>query len=358
VGREKLHGVLYHAPPPDTASPLLPPRVNTTGLALQDGKVILKRAPKKKVVIRKEVLKRDRNAPRPARTGYNFFFSEARTRDRELNPGRDDQERSAAIGEQWRKMTAEDRQVGLVFFYLCFVFSELFEPKNDSDEGCGDRRSMEAVEQPSASVKPASQPVSNGGRRKMAAEGCKLAIVASSLSPSSLTRFRFSLQSVSIFRVSRLDVFVWAKEVWERSGEGDDGRRLPGRNGVFVSFAPLLFGPRNVQEKSVAKEQCSPRKMTARDRQVGMVAFSFPSISSLPLHFSTSFCLVFFPNHFGSGNINGHQKQCWILRYCSIVRVSFFSFPSFALVFFRSVGAKGGGTGYRQLFSWTSNVAT
>jgi hypothetical protein len=140
VGREKLHGVLYHARPPDIAYPLLPPRVNTTGLALQDGKVILKRAPKKKVVIRKEVLKRDRNAPRPARTGYNFFFSEARTRDRELNPGRDDQERSAAIGEQWRKMTAEDRQVGMVFSFLCFVFFELFEPKDDPDKECGDRR--------------------------------------------------------------------------------------------------------------------------------------------------------------------------------------------------------------------------
>jgi hypothetical protein len=43
-------------------------------------------------------------------------------------------------------------------------------------------------------------------------------------------------------------------------GEGDDGRRLPGRNGVFVSFAPLLSGPRNVQEKSVATRTMQPGK--------------------------------------------------------------------------------------------------
>lgn len=189
VGREKLHGVLYHAPPPDIAYPLLPPRVNTTGLALQDGKVILKRAPKKKVVIRKEVLKRDRNAPRPARTGYNFFFSEARTRDQELNPGRDDQERSAAIGEQWRKMTAEDRQVGMGFSVLCFVVFELLEPKDEPDEECRDRRPMEAVKQPSAALKPASQPVSNGGRRKTVLDRGKVGMVGFPLFRSPFTEF-------------------------------------------------------------------------------------------------------------------------------------------------------------------------
>lgn len=107
LGREKMHGVLYHAPPPDQSYPLIPPPVTTTRLALEGGQVVMRNPPKKSP---QEKVKRDRNAPKLARTCYNFFFSEARARDVVINPERDEQERSAAIGEQWKKMTAQERK--------------------------------------------------------------------------------------------------------------------------------------------------------------------------------------------------------------------------------------------------------
>eukprot|EP00243_Klebsormidium_subtile_P001164 TRINITY_DN12017_c0_g1_i1.p1 TRINITY_DN12017_c0_g1~~TRINITY_DN12017_c0_g1_i1.p1 ORF type:complete len:247 (+),score=63.79 TRINITY_DN12017_c0_g1_i1:375-1115(+) len=107
IGRERLHGVMYHAPPPDPSYPLIPPPVMTTRLALEGGQLVMKHPPKKSA---EEKAKRDRNAPKLARTCYNFFFSEARVRDLEINPERDEHERSAAIGEQWKKMTAEERK--------------------------------------------------------------------------------------------------------------------------------------------------------------------------------------------------------------------------------------------------------
>ncbi|GAQ92888.1 HMG (high mobility group) box protein [Klebsormidium nitens] len=73
IGREKLHGVLYHAPPPEQSYPFIPPPVMTTRLALEGGQVVMKNPPRK---VAEEKLKRDRNAPKLARTCYNFFFTE------------------------------------------------------------------------------------------------------------------------------------------------------------------------------------------------------------------------------------------------------------------------------------------
>jgi hypothetical protein len=58
--------------------------------------------------------KKDPNAPKPNRSGYNFFFQEQHMRLRALHPDKD-REISRLIGESWNKLTEEQRAVSVYF---------------------------------------------------------------------------------------------------------------------------------------------------------------------------------------------------------------------------------------------------
>ncbi|CAM6087148.1 unnamed protein product [Calypogeia fissa] len=107
VGGEKLKGVLYHVPPgnkPQYAS--LPHLLNTmtAEIGRAGGEVQTRRKRRRK----EEMPKKDPNAPRPNRTGYNFFFAEQRQRLKALYPDKD-REISRMIGEAWNALTEDQK---------------------------------------------------------------------------------------------------------------------------------------------------------------------------------------------------------------------------------------------------------
>ncbi|KAJ7277065.1 hypothetical protein O6H91_Y391700 [Diphasiastrum complanatum] len=108
VGTQKMRGVLYHVPPgndtPQFAA--LPELLNKLGspqnaLDLQVG---MRRRRSKNG----NYLKRDPNAPRSSRSGYNFFFAEQRTRLKDYHPEKHT-DVTKIIGELWHSLTPEER---------------------------------------------------------------------------------------------------------------------------------------------------------------------------------------------------------------------------------------------------------
>ncbi|CAM6127823.1 unnamed protein product [Calypogeia fissa] len=101
VGGEKVKGVLYHVPPGSkTQYASLPGLFNS--MSAEIGMVRTRRKRRRK----DEMPKKDPNAPRPNRTGYNFFFAEQRLRLKALYPDKD-REISRMIGEAWNGLTDE-----------------------------------------------------------------------------------------------------------------------------------------------------------------------------------------------------------------------------------------------------------
>lgn len=109
VGGEKLKGVLYHVPPgnkgPQFAS--LPGLLNSMNAELTAGGEMQTRRKRRR---KEEMPKKDPNAPRPNRTGYNFFFAEQRQRLKALHPDKD-REISRMIGEAWNGLSEEEKLV-------------------------------------------------------------------------------------------------------------------------------------------------------------------------------------------------------------------------------------------------------
>lgn len=104
VGTEKLRGVLYHMP----SGSLTPQFAAVPGMASGIGfDGIRKRRRRRR---KDEMPKKDPNAPKPNRSGYNFFFQEQHMRLKALHPDKD-KEISRMIGELWNKQTEEERAV-------------------------------------------------------------------------------------------------------------------------------------------------------------------------------------------------------------------------------------------------------
>lgn len=113
VAGEKLRGVLYHVPPgirgPQHA--IVPNYTATLGAELQITREETNNRGQRRKRRRKEDMpKKDPNAPRPNRTGYNFFFAEQRTKLKALHPEKD-KELSRMIGDAWNSLTEEEKFV-------------------------------------------------------------------------------------------------------------------------------------------------------------------------------------------------------------------------------------------------------
>ncbi|BBM97656.1 protein MpARID-HMGBOX [Marchantia polymorpha subsp. ruderalis] len=109
VGGEKLKGVLYHVPtgvkvPSQfTNLPTLLASVNVDA-----AKTTVESTARRKRRRKEEMPKKDPNAPRPNRTGYNFFFAEQRQRLKALHPDKD-RDISRMIGEAWNSLSEEQK---------------------------------------------------------------------------------------------------------------------------------------------------------------------------------------------------------------------------------------------------------
>eukprot|EP00850_Spirogloea_muscicola_P020925 SM000230S07361 [mRNA] locus=s230:128096:133969:- [translate_table: standard] len=108
VGGDRLKGILYNAPAKTKVKHLLPlsflpiPGINpATALA---GKQRRKRRRKA------DMPPKDVPAPRPNKTGYNYFFQLKRGELKEINPGRSDKEISRLIGDAWMALSEADKE--------------------------------------------------------------------------------------------------------------------------------------------------------------------------------------------------------------------------------------------------------
>ncbi|KAL2653755.1 hypothetical protein R1flu_021883 [Riccia fluitans] len=109
VGGEKVKGILYHVP----AGAKVPTQfTNLPGLLAsvsQDAaKTSVETSSRRKRRRKDEMPKKDPNAPRPNRTGYNFFFAEQRQRLKALHPDKD-RDISRMIGEAWNSLSEEQK---------------------------------------------------------------------------------------------------------------------------------------------------------------------------------------------------------------------------------------------------------
>lgn len=127
VGGEKLQGVLYHVPPPalnpqhaDVANYATEPQVKIANTKLATTTIWPRKRPRKE-----ESLKRDRNAPRPNRTGYNFFFAEQSAHYKALHPDVPGLELCRIVGNAWNILTEHEKLVSASVFLNCPFFDAI-----------------------------------------------------------------------------------------------------------------------------------------------------------------------------------------------------------------------------------------
>lgn len=107
VGTRKMRGVLYHVPPSGSrpqgasVSTFMNSRETDFRTAMLDHRLGRKRK-------RKEMSRKDPNAPRQNRTGYNFFFAEQRARLKSVQPDKD-RAISKMIGDLWNRLSEDDK---------------------------------------------------------------------------------------------------------------------------------------------------------------------------------------------------------------------------------------------------------
>lgn len=111
VGTEKMRGVLYHVPamqraPQHAYIPNYPATLGAEPIITREE--FSRRGLKRKRRRTDDMPKKDPNAPRPHRTGYNFFFAEQRARLKALHPEKD-KELSRMIGDAWNNLTEEEK---------------------------------------------------------------------------------------------------------------------------------------------------------------------------------------------------------------------------------------------------------
>lgn len=110
VGEEKLNGVLYHVPHSSKAAQFATlPHLMSSITAEGNGQAPEVRTRRKRRR-KDEMPKKDPDAPRANRTGYNFFFAEKRAELKEQSKSKD-REISRIIGQLWNSMTEADKRV-------------------------------------------------------------------------------------------------------------------------------------------------------------------------------------------------------------------------------------------------------
>lgn len=112
VGTRKMRGVLYHVAPTNTApqSAIVPGMMQMIGAQPKSTDLAPTVGRKKK---KPEVIRKDPNAPRQNRSGYNFFFAEQRARLKTMQPDKD-KAISKMIGELWNNLTEDEKYVSFV----------------------------------------------------------------------------------------------------------------------------------------------------------------------------------------------------------------------------------------------------
>ncbi|KAH7442228.1 hypothetical protein KP509_03G077600 [Ceratopteris richardii] len=106
VGTRKLRGVLYHVTSKDTQQ-----NTSTSSImqSVNSGREYTDMVPKMgRKRQKREVFRKDPNAPRQNRTGYNFFFAEQRAKLKTMQPDKD-RAISKMIGELWSKLSEDER---------------------------------------------------------------------------------------------------------------------------------------------------------------------------------------------------------------------------------------------------------
>lgn len=116
VGTETLQGFLYHLPPtqriPQHAN--VPYYVETIGAEVKAAQGDPRAGGSWRKRPRKdEMLRKDPNAPRPNRTGYNFFFAAHCSKFKAMHPDAD-KELSRIIGQAWNSLTLGEKMVSAV----------------------------------------------------------------------------------------------------------------------------------------------------------------------------------------------------------------------------------------------------
>ncbi|MCO5582773.1 hypothetical protein L7F22_036672 [Adiantum nelumboides] len=107
VGTEKLRGILYHLPLENVTPQFASVSEMAKGVVMDSAPEVRRRRKRRR---KDEMPKKDPNAPKPNRSGYNFFFQEHRKRLKALHPDKD-KELSKMIGELWNKQTEEERAI-------------------------------------------------------------------------------------------------------------------------------------------------------------------------------------------------------------------------------------------------------
>lgn len=107
VGTRKLMGVMYHVP----ASNTIPQGATVSRVVNCVGADVITAITKDHFERRrkkKEITRKDPNAPKQNKTGYNFFFAEQRARLKSTQPDKD-RAISRMIGDLWNQLSEEDK---------------------------------------------------------------------------------------------------------------------------------------------------------------------------------------------------------------------------------------------------------
>ena len=127
VGTDVLQGVLYHVPPIQRT----PQHVNVPnhGEAFGAEITIPRGDPKaggpwRKRRRRDDTVKKDPNAPRPNKTGYNFFFADQCSKFKAMYPNAD-KELGRIMGHAWNSLTDEEKLVSAMQSRCCLQVYEI-----------------------------------------------------------------------------------------------------------------------------------------------------------------------------------------------------------------------------------------
>ena len=113
VGTRKMRGVLYHVASTNTTpqNASVPGMMQIVGVELKPTNLTPTSVGRKRK--KPDVIRKDPNAPRQNRSGYNFFFAEQRARLKTMQPDKD-KAISKMIGELWNNLTEDEKHVSFV----------------------------------------------------------------------------------------------------------------------------------------------------------------------------------------------------------------------------------------------------
>ncbi|KAJ7513368.1 hypothetical protein O6H91_24G003300 [Diphasiastrum complanatum] len=107
VGTENLRGILYHVPKVNNTQQIASLPGPTNDIVVQPSSSDLQVGLPRRKRRGRRMSKRDPNAPRLNRSGYNFYFAEQRSRLKHL--GSENAEITRIIGDSWQRLTEQER---------------------------------------------------------------------------------------------------------------------------------------------------------------------------------------------------------------------------------------------------------